>query len=128
MEFKKTMLGASLALKCPRCREGNLFKEKSLYTFKNLTLMHQKCSNCSLLFEPEPSYYTGSMYVSYGLTVGISIAVFVLLYFVFDISMLAYLIINGLVLLILIPYTFRFSRSLWITMFIKFDPNAKVSH
>jgi len=34
MDLQKTYLVSALSNKCPRCREGELFKRKSAYSFK----------------------------------------------------------------------------------------------
>jgi len=52
--------------KCPRCQKGDLFV--SPFEFSNPTNMHQRCSECSLDFEPEPGFYFGALIVSYGIS------------------------------------------------------------
>lgn len=92
--------------------------------------MHTRCSHCALKYEIEPGFFYGSMYVSYGLTVAICIAVLVAMYilsliFNFEIDFYLYLILITITLFITAPYLFRFSRALWIKLFIKYDPGKK---
>ena len=65
------------------------------------------------------------MYVNYAFTVAIAVAVFVAM------SVLGsgwqlhhYLIGIILAIFVLAPLTFRMGRSVWINMFIKYNPNA----
>ena len=55
-----TMLGRALRLRCPRCGEGMLF----LGWFH----MRSRCDWCGLIYEREPGFFLGSIYVNYGLT------------------------------------------------------------
>ncbi len=122
MKLDKTMLWATFALKCPRCRQGYLFKNRNPYALKELSSMNKTCSNCKMLLDPEPSFYYGSMYVSYGLTVGFSILTFLIWYFFFDVDVMYYLIFNAIFLLALVPYTFQLARAVWITILVKYNP------
>lgn len=118
-----TMLYACLALKCPRCRKGNMFVEPNPYQLKKLTHMHKKCNTCGLDFVREPSFYFGAMYVSYALTIAYGVACFILFNLIAGFSLAWYFILNAIVLLLLIPYTFRLARTLWITMMVKYEPD-----
>ena len=89
--------------------------------------METNCEVCGHKFEIETGYYYGAMYVSYGLTVVFSVALFVLSYifsyFFWPEAPLAYyitIIIIGI--LALVPVSFRLSRSIWIHMFTKYEP------
>jgi uncharacterized protein (DUF983 family) len=111
-------------MKCPRCHEGNLFTTPNPYQLKALTTMPERCSHCGQPFQLEPSFYYGSMYVSYGYTVAIFVAVFIISHFVFHLSIWETVAALAAVLLLLSPLLFRLSRSTWIHMFVKFDPKA----
>ncbi|MFZ0417676.1 MAG: DUF983 domain-containing protein [Candidatus Sulfotelmatobacter sp.] len=50
--------------RCPRCREGNIFRYS---IFRGFPKMHERCPVCDLKFEREPGYFLGAMYVSYAL-------------------------------------------------------------
>ena len=122
MKLDKTMLLSTISLKCPRCRQGYLFKNRNPYALKELSSMNKTCSNCKMLLDPEPSFYYGSMYVSYALTVGFSILTFLIWYFFFDVDVMYYLIFNAIFLLALVPYTFQLARAVWITILVKYNP------
>ncbi len=54
-------LGAILALRCPRCLDGRIWRR--------FLSMNVSCPVCALVFEREPGYFTGAMVVSYALAV-----------------------------------------------------------
>lgn len=89
--------------------------------------MHQKCTSCGLDFVREPSFYFGAMYVSYALTIAYGVACFIIFKLLAGFSLMWYLILNALVLLLLIPYTFRLARTLWISIMVKYEPNTNTS-
>lgn len=127
--MKKTILGSVIWNKCPKCRTGNLFVNKSSFRIKGFTDFNDNCPHCGEDFQREPGFYFGASYVSYGLTVAIWVAVYVALITFNAIGLISYtfsdnpwtfLIIGVVTLLILLPAIFRLSRSLWISMFVKF--------
>jgi uncharacterized protein (DUF983 family) len=113
-----------LKLKCPKCGQGDLFVNKSAYQFKGFFDMHKECSNCKQDFEIEPGFYYGAMYVSYGVTIAISVAVFVAMTVLNLYSVGAYIIANIITLIISLPYVFKLSRSFWLKLMVKPDKKA----
>ncbi len=92
--------------------------------------MPTHCPVCGQRTEIEVGFYYGTSYVSYALTVAYSVATFiawwVLLGFsLYDSSIVYWLIFNGITLLLLQPVFMRLSRSLWLSWFVKYDPNWK---
>lgn len=117
------MLASILKLKCPKCRKGNLFTHSKMYRFNGFFDMPTNCTVCGQDFEIEAGFYFGAMYVSYGLTIAISVAVFAVT-LVFNIySLRNFLLLDLGVLLISLPYIFRVSRSIWISIIVKYDPS-----
>jgi uncharacterized protein (DUF983 family) len=114
-----------LAMKCPRCHKGKLFVRQNPFNLKMLSKMPEKCSCCELLFEPEPGFYYGAMFVSYFLCIPIMF----LNYFIFEegmgISGPYFLTANAIVLLILWPVIFRYARVFYIYLFVGFDESFK---
>ncbi len=117
-----------LQLKCPKCREGNLFINKSSYKYKGFFDMPRRCTKCNQDFEIETGFYYGAMYVSYGITIAITVAVFVALTVLNLFSIIPFLICDVIALVITMPYVTRVSRSIWIALMIKYDPNAIENH
>ena len=119
---KISFLGSVLGQHCPRCRQGKLYSQSNPYNFNRMAEMPEACSHCGQKFQIEPSFYFGAMYASYGLAVAVSVAVIVLL-FLFGLGSLENILIAvPLVLLLLTPVLFRLSRSIWIHIFVKYDP------
>lgn len=119
-----------LTNKCPRCREGHIFHTKNAYDFKqsNYIKMNEKCPVCGQPTEIEVGFYYGTSYVSYSLTVVFSalsfVAWWILLGFsIYDNSIFWWLGINSTLLLVLQPVFMRMSRSLWLSWFVKYDPD-----
>ena len=108
-----------LKLKCPQCGEGKLFSNKNIYQYKGFFDMPDHCPKCQQDFQIEPGFYYGSMYVSYGLTIAITVAIFVAMT-VFNIFSIASFIIADVVILTLsLPIVFKISRALWLTLNVK---------
>ena len=116
-------LKAILEAKCPRCREGHMF-EFPLTHFRKFSRMHKHCPECKLRFEVEPGFYFGAMYISYAMSVLIFLVVGVAIYQLFENPDYYYYVIGiPLVVLILLPFLYRYSRVLFLHLFggIKYD-------
>ena len=90
--------------------------------------MPDKCPECGQPMELEVGFYYGTSYVSYALTVAITVAVFVAYWVLLGISIndnsLFYFLGADIVILILLqPWLMRFSRTLWLSFFVKYDPH-----
>lgn len=117
-----------LKLKCPKCREGNLFINKSPYKVKDFFKMPDNCPKCGQDFQIETGFYLGAMYASYAITIAINVFVFGLLSFLFESNIVLFLIVDAFVLLISMPYVVTVSRSIWLSLNIKYDANAILKH
>lgn len=126
-------LWSILAMRCPRCRKGPMFKHPNAY--KNLSLKHifdmpDKCPECHQKFEMEVGFWYGTGYVSYALAVAVSGASFVAWWIFIGIStsdnrVLWWLLANGLLLVILQPWLMRLSRSVYLRFFVNYNPHYK---
>lgn len=116
-------LSALVELRCPKCRKGKMFKHKP-YSFKGVSAINNRCSNCNIPYRLEPSFFYGSMYVSYALGVALAVAVYVLLFLVGvgKHLVMSFLIISGAII-IFSPYIYQLSKVIWASLFIKYDPN-----
>jgi len=110
------LLKSLIKQKCPKCKEGNIFRNKSVFSFGN---MNSSCPKCFLKYHVEPGFFNGAMYVSYMLTVAEGILIYLVgqLFFekTFDLRIIPY-IIGGVILLA--TTNFKLSRVLWIYMFL----------
>ncbi|MDZ7613558.1 MAG: DUF983 domain-containing protein [Flavobacteriaceae bacterium] len=112
--------------KCPRCHEGDFYVNQNPYSLKNTLKIHEVCSQCGLKYMLEPSFFYGAMYVSYGLTVAISIITFVILNF-FGLSLLPIFIAIIIVLVLFTPLTLWLSRLIYINIFVHYKKAENIS-
>lgn len=116
--------------RCPRCRKGKLFISDNAYALKGSKYikMHTNCPECGQPTEIEVGFYYGTSYVSYALGVALSVAVFVAWWVllgisIYDNSLFWYLGVNSALLVLLQPVLMRLSRTLWLSWFVKYDPD-----
>jgi hypothetical protein len=99
-----------------------MFPEGTLFTTRFMK-MNERCPVCGQSFMPEPGYYFGAMFVSYGINAAFFIAVWLGMYlFMKEISLTAMIIALLVVIFGLLPITFRLSRVLWIYIFVRYQP------
>ena len=113
MKFWRT-LGLGLRLRCPSCGEGRLF----LGFFK----MAPACSVCGLDLLREHGYYVGAMYVNYGVTAAVEMAVGIPLADRVPMATLTWPLAGFALLFPL--WFFRYSRSLWLGLDLYFTSLA----
>ena len=113
-----------LFLKCPRCRKGRLLVGHP-YQLRNLNKVNESCTACQLNFKIETGFFYGTMYVSYGLGVALSIKVYIFLSLLgmVDKPLNIFFIICG-TLIALMPYINALSKVIWAGLFLKYDPNS----
>ena len=121
-----------LKCKCPRCRQGDMFQDKNPWHLKNTMKMNKECPVCRQPLDIEVGFYFGSSYVSYALTVALSVATFVawwvlIGFSLYDNRIFYWLAINAVVLIIAQPYWMRVSRTGWLAFFVRYDKNWKIN-
>ena len=113
----KSALKIVFKAKCPRCGEGDMFKDPNPYNIRNYDKMNRFCTHCHLDFENETGFYYGAMYVSYGFSVAMSVFNFIWTVLLFGFGKIwIFLTINTILLLLLWPFIFRASRVLYLWM------------
>jgi len=125
--MKKTKLYSILYNKCPYCHEGEFFISKNPFNLKKFDKQHDNCSVCKSTYMPENGFYYGAMYVSYGLDIGLGIALFVLSNVIFSWGTTAFLTIFVITLLGLWTIIFRKARLIWINLFVKYDKTKAIT-
>ncbi|PKV51952.1 uncharacterized protein (DUF983 family) [Aquimarina sp. MAR_2010_214] len=118
---KGSKLYSILFLKCPRCHNGP-FLEANPYHLKHFNKVKKRCPSCQLKYSIEPSFYYGSMYVSYAVGIAISIAVFILIQ-LFGLNLTPMYIFITIVtsLILLMPYIGAVSKLIWANFFFTYD-------
>lgn len=104
--------------------EGDIYPDKNPYRFKTMTDFHPNCSSCGQKFEPEPNFYYGAMYVSYGYTVALFVAIYIIFGIFLGWSMWPTIGALAAVLILLAPVIFRISRTTWLSFFVKYEKGA----
>lgn len=127
----RSYLKATLGCRCPRCREGKLFRHPVSFRLKQNMKMNETCTVCGQPSEIEVGFYYGTSYVSYALTVALSVASLLAWYVLIGLStddnrFFYWLGFNAVLLLLLQPSLMRLSRSIWISWFVRHDPDWRV--
>jgi len=119
MITKGTKLYSVVHEKCPRCQDGDLFVTSPL-NLRKFTQMPEFCPHCGLRFEMEPSFFFGSMYVSYAFQVAILVATYLALRLTLNPSAWIYVLTAVVGTLVTLPFSFRLSRAIWINFFVSY--------
>lgn len=101
-----------------------MFLHKNAYNVSKIEKMPDNCPVCNQKYWPEPGFYYGAMYVSYALTIALSVAIFVAMTVLWRFEVLWYLGINAVSILLLFPPIFRVSRAVWANIFMHYDSNS----
>lgn len=117
-------------MKCPRCRQGQMFKDHNPYgrlSLKHIFDMPDHCPVCRQKYELENGFWYGTGYVSYALAVALSVTTFVAWLVLIGVSVddnriFAWLIFNIVLLLLIQPWLMRLSRVIYLYFFVSYDP------
>ena len=108
-----TLIFRALRLRCPRCGESRMFS--------GLFRMHKSCPHCGLVYEREPGYFLGSIYVNYGVTALLVTVAWITMQFAFGFAPRTLLVPFLVFLVIFQTLFFRYARALWLAMDCRFD-------
>ncbi|MEX1224211.1 MAG: DUF983 domain-containing protein [Pirellulales bacterium] len=103
----------ALRLRCPDCGGTKLFSGP----FR----MRETCDQCGLKFYREPGFYLGSIYVNYGLTALLVMAVYFGLVALTELSDPWRLGISMAVCVLFPLWFFRYARAIWLAFDRYFD-------
>jgi hypothetical protein len=89
--------------------------------------MNPTCPVCGQHTELEVGFYYGTGYVSYALAVGISVMSLIAWWVIIGLSVndnrfFYWIAFNAILLISLMVWLMRLSRSFWISWFVKYDP------
>ena len=122
---KGTKLNSILTGTCPRCQNESMYVKQNPYHLSDVLTMQEECSHCKLVYQIEPSFFYGAMYVSYGVNVALGIAAFIIAHVFIGLELVPSFIAIVVTLLVLYPPILRISRNMYINMFVSYDPEAK---
>jgi uncharacterized protein (DUF983 family) len=106
---------------CPKCHQESMYTTKSPYVLKDVLKINDSCSHCGAKYRIEPSFFYGSMYVSYAVGIAFAVAAFVISYLFLGSGLItAFISIIG-TLIVFGPIIMRLSRNIWINIFIHYD-------
>ena len=118
---KGNKLYSILTGKCPKCHEDSMYINKNAYVLSDTLQMHERCLNCNTKYKIEPSFFYGSMYVSYGVGIAFAIASFIIFYIFLGSTINTTFISIIVTLVVFLPIILRLSRNIWINLFMHFD-------
>ena len=110
-----------LTLKCPRCRRGNLFNKGGLFRYRRILDMPKKCSNCGQVYEIEPGFWLGALWMSYPIVILIEVP------FIFAAissqTVNTWLLFSTMIIAFIVfyPLMLRLGRSIWIHISIRYS-------
>jgi hypothetical protein len=99
-----------------------MYTSPNLYNPKKTQEMNERCSNCGTKYKIEPSFFYGSMYVSYGVGVALAMLTFAITFFLFDMGRLNIFFMIMAIMILGLPIIIRLSRNIWINLFMDYDP------
>jgi uncharacterized protein (DUF983 family) len=119
------MISSMLKMKCPNCRKGDMFINKSIFPLGHMLDMPKRCSECGQKMELEVGFYYGTGYVSYALSVALFFINLTWYWLIFGISVMDnsvfyYLITSISIVVLLQPWLMRISRVLYLYLFVKY--------
>ena len=81
--------------------------------------MDKSCPVCGQDFVIEPGFYFGAAYVSYAINVALFAPLFLINIFFLRLSLKTALLVFIPLFLLLTPFIYRLSRSVWLHIFVK---------
>ncbi|WP_179374423.1 DUF983 domain-containing protein [Winogradskyella wichelsiae] len=106
---------------CPKCHQESMYINKNPYALSDVIKMHKECSHCHTKYEIEPSFFYGSMYVSYAVAVAFAVAAFIITFVILELSLTAAFVAIIVTLIGFMPIIMRLSRNIWINIFMSYN-------
>lgn len=121
---KGSKLYSIVTMTCPQCQEGR-FMVSHPYRYSTMGEVKDKCEQCDLDFKPEPGFYYGALYVSYGLGVAIFVSIWASCNWFFDnVGVWTQISLVLIALIGLGPYLYALSKIIWANFFFSYKHNA----
>lgn len=127
---KPNFLWSVFTMKCPRCRKGPMFTNNNPWNLRKVLSMYERCPECAQPYELEVGFWYGTGFVSYGLSIALSVFTFVAWYIFIGMSVkdnrfFWWMGLNIGLLIFLQPWLMRLSRAIYLYFFVKYDRNYK---
>ncbi len=106
---------------CPKCHQESMYVDKNPYHITDVLKIHDHCSHCNTKYRMEPSFFYGSMYVSYGVGIAFAISAFIVSFVILNSSLVTAFIAIVVTLIAFMPIIMRLSRNIWINLFMNYD-------
>ena len=114
-----------LHYQCPHCRSHRIYKTP--FRIHQALDMYAECPHCRQNFNPEPGFYYGAMFISYGLSGILLLGTGLILVFGFGMgvnrAMLVVLLLGALSFFKIL----RLSRSIWLHINVRYNVAAAKS-
>ncbi len=91
---------------CPRCGQRTLFR--------GAFAMNRDCAVCHLVFEREPGYFVGAIYINYAVTAVVAIVGFLALDACATLSVTSQIVLWSIFGVAFPLFFYRYSKSLWL--------------
>ena len=106
---------------CPKCHNESMYVNSNAYKLSETLKMHERCTSCNTKYKIEPSFFYGSMYVSYAVGIAFAVAAFVISYLFIGTNLNTAFIAIIVTMVVFFPIILRLSRNIWINIFIHYD-------
>ena len=118
---KGTKLYSIFTGTCPKCQQESMYVNKNPYALLDVLKINDHCSHCKTKYRIEPSFFYGSMYVSYAVGIAFAVAAFVISFLFIGTSLKTAFIAIVATLVVFGPIIMRLSRNIWINLFMSYD-------
>ncbi len=127
-ETKKRPISDLLLCRCPRCREGEMFRSKNPWNLNKTLSMHEECPVCHQRFKLEIGFFLDYGMINCMITFSFSFVTFIVFWIVYGFplesrNIFYWATLNVIFLLLLVPFIIRISRTLWLAIFVSYDPD-----
>ncbi len=110
---------------CPKCHQESMYLKKNAFVISDTLKMQERCSKCNTKYKIEPSFFYGSMYVSYPIGIAVAVPAFVISYYILKFSLNTSFIIIIATMIAFLPIILRLSRNIWINIFMNYDKSLE---